>query len=295
MIPDLLDNMDNSPLAKLPAELRLAIYKHVFNHQGHILMRDRTETYKLTFQTVGQASTKILNLQEVLYPLHVCKQIRDEAMGLQFGPEPITIGPCRARAFLIVHRPSSDASSGCCRCISQVPIHLRSPNLCFEYQYDTSVHHSSSHSGRFAITFNQSLEEDVVKLATAAYPTPLNMSVSCFLPEKAYKSVHPDHCPSISEKPIFVCTKDVAFTHDLREYIIFKLPTNNPVEARRLVESAFEERVRSFEAHRHHRVCFIRLGLGTSLQDLATAKSMMHKLINRIPTEQIAALSDRQG
>jgi hypothetical protein len=45
------------------------------------------------------------------------------------------------------------------------------------------------------------------------------------------------------------------------EQILFKIPTNDKIQAQKNVDEAYAEKCRQFEAHRAYRVCFIRLGI----------------------------------
>lgn len=74
---------------------------------------------------------------------------------------------------------------------------------------------------------------------------------------------------------------------------MIKIPTNNAVKARRIVDTAIDERVRLFEADRNHSMCHINTTLEKNLERLAIAKMMMHILIGRIPAEEINALSEQ--
>jgi hypothetical protein len=59
------------------------------------------------------------------------------------------------------------------------------------------------------------------------------------------------------------------------EQILFKIPVNDKVQAQQIIDEAFAAKCSQFEAHRAHRVCFIRLGIDQALQNLVDARDMM--------------------
>lgn len=286
--------MDNSPLGKIPAEVRLRIYKSIFDHSGHIGYDSNDQCYKLQFFPRIPDLVGGRRLREVMVPLHVCKQMRNEAMGMQFGSPAIAI---RSNDNFRNIAPQMGLMNNKWSFVMRnVPSHLRPSNLSFEYQTNYNLHQAIHHQLDINANsiFKPGSKAAVLQLARAAYPTPLIISISIFIKKSArFPLTNFSHDPNDVKRYGFICSKDAPVTAAESETILIKLPTKDRAKARQVVDSAFEERVRLFEAHRDHRMCHVRLNLRKDLERLAIARRLMLGVIDHIPAEEINAFSEQ--
>jgi hypothetical protein len=63
------------------------------------------------------------------------------------------------------------------------------------------------------------------------------------------------------------------------EQIVFKIPADDKIKAQKIIDEVFAAKCGQFEAHRAHRVCFIRLGIDETLQNLVDARDMMTEMV----------------
>lgn len=75
-------------------------------------------------------------------------------------------------------------------------------------------------------------------------------------------------------------------TEDETQSMMVTFPADDPVEARREIIKAFEKRRETFEVHRGHRVCFVRLYLDKSLSRLAMVEKEVLRMVQYLPDKK---------
>lgn len=179
IIAELLSNMDNSPLGKLPAELRLNIYEFAFSHAAYIAPRFNYERRRPKLEIFRHPPRTIRGLRDVLCPLQVCKKMRDEVMGLQFGSESHYHNVQRSRRCLaqdhtILDNESEIFGSRDASCNHSTSTLHRLLQVSGNYDVDLNVVHKKNiHS-----SFQRGWKTGVLELAKAAFPTRLTISIS---------------------------------------------------------------------------------------------------------------------
>jgi hypothetical protein len=268
--------MPESLIGRLPGELRNKVYGYLMESdsipRGH---PSGLEVYRVTTQ-----EGKSLAIRKKLAPLQVCRQMRAEAIGYFFD-EPIWLShqiQILNENYLAMVAPTEGELKNWSAMLSKIPMHLRSPWMTFEYRHeyvlikDTLL--TSEPIGRGA-----DFKAGIRALVKAVRPHKVVVVINLFFHSMG-RAVASNTRPS---EPGYVCIRDQPMTVADCESILVKISTSDAVEAYRLVKHAFAEKRRELEAHRAHRVCFIRLSLGLALARLEIAEKRMRVVLEHMP------------
>lgn len=145
--------------------------------------------------------------------------------------------------------------------IANIPAHLRSRWLTFQYYYECelSIFSQLNPTPREP---GPEIERGIGALVKAARPYTVVVAIDLFFHRMGAFTVSGMR----PTKPVNLCIHDEPMTVAECESILIRIPTSDSVKAYRVVEEAFAEKRRRLEMHRSHRVCFIRLGLQKSLE-----------------------------
>lgn len=233
-------------------------------------------------------------LRKALIPLQVCGQMRDEAMQTLFRVRPIRLihkrrGEVWPSGTPIV-RPTAEELNEWTELICKIPTHLRFPMMKFEYRYDCQLRPPEIEPEDKIVEDGPLFTERIGGLIKSVRPGTLSISILFYFrlggPTKVQPGFKSGQLASFERVPSYICKRDKAMTEEETQSITVTFPADDPVEARRKIMKAFEERRETFEAHRGHKVCFIRLYLDKSLSRLAMVEKEVLRMVQYLPEKK---------
>jgi hypothetical protein len=121
----------------------------------------------------------------------------------------------------------------------------------------------------FAITSsvsNAQFTRDIRNLVTTISPCDVVISVNFVFnslsdtpPTSLYHAADPGQL-------LNVCPQGEPMSSQECEQILFKTPAHDKIQAQQTIDEAFAEKCSQFEAHRAHKMCFVRLDMGEALE-----------------------------
>jgi len=162
--------------------------------------------------------------------------------------------------------------------LAKIPMHLRSPWMTFEYRHEYALIKNTMPTSE-PIGRGADFKAGIGALVKAVRPHKVVVVINLFFHSMG-RAVASNMRPSESGR---VCVRDQPMTVADCESILVRIPTSDAVEAYSLVKHAFAEKRRELEAHRAHRVCFIRLGLDLTLARLEIAEKRMRVVLEHMP------------
>lgn len=266
--------LSESILGRLPKELSNKVYELVMDAD----FTSRDGHHRLQGTAHKPQEEEPLTLRQRLAPLQVCREMRAEAIGY-FFQKPVWLmhqkrTPSEYHTTMAV--PTDDELKVWSAMIANIPMHLRSRWLTFQYYYkcELSIFSVINTTPREP---GPEFEAGIRALVKAARPHQVVVAVNLFFHRMGAFGVS-GMGPT---KP--VCIHDEPMTVTECESILVKIPTSDAVKAYRMVQAAFAEKRRQLEVHRSHRVCFIRLSLQKSLERLEIAEQKIRELMENIP------------
>lgn len=278
--------MQETIIGRLPGELRNMIYKLVLDadFQGESRY-DKGYRRGLHVVSHTRSDDKPLHLRNLLAVFQVCSQMRTEAMPFLF----------QSKAIWLVHRnlteivapmavPTKQELKDWSDMMRQIPMHLRSPRMTIEYRHSSELpvdplllQEPPSGGSEFNTGINALIKaaapNEVVVVVNFNFT-----SIGTFRMDDDYFNAGiPD------PKPFHVCGRDEPMTVGECKSILIKILTSSAKKACQVVRHAFAEKRERLEKHRSHRVCFIRLGLKTSLERLAIVEKKTQELMEHLP------------
>jgi hypothetical protein len=162
--------------------------------------------------------------------------------------------------------------------LAKIPKHLRSPWLEFEYQHECALRINRSRVD-IPLECGPQFKAGIAALVKVVQHHKVSVVINLFfhsMGRVATSNARPS-------EPVYVCVRDKPMSVADCESILVKIPTSDAVEAYRLVEREFAEKRRRLEAHRSHKVCFIRLGLDLALERLKIAEKRIRVVLEHMP------------
>jgi hypothetical protein len=268
--------LSESILGRLPKELNNKVYELVMD--ADFTSRDGHHRLQGTAHTPQEEEP--LTLRQRLAPLQVCREMRAEAIGY-FFQKPVWLmhqkrTPSEYHTTMAV--PTDDELKIWSAMIANIPMHLRSHWLTFQYYYECelSIFSVINTTPREP---GPEFEAGIRALVKAARPHSLNLAINLFFHRMgAFGSSGTGPMDTI-----YICVRDEPMSVAECESIFIEIPTSDAVKAYRMVQDAFAEKRRKLETHRSHRVCFIRLGLQKSLERLQIAEKKIRELMENVP------------
>lgn len=295
--------MDDSQFRRLPPELRGKIFAYATGY--NFVCKDLASRLSTKKSIPPKPAVEIPNgekqlaLREMLHPLQVCRQMREEALPLLFGHKSLALGrfpyiDAHAELVSAVIPAFGAELVRWQKVVSSIPEHLRMPHMSVEYRYHLALSKNLTLNDKLS-TSPENVEEfskTILTLAKASFPNQLFVAVhlafqhSGITPLCAYPSER-----FFREPPQYICKRDPPIRDYDNEWIALMIPTSDRKQAHSVVTKTFEEKRQLFAAHRDHRVCFVRLYEAKTLERLAIAEARVHEVVDCLPVEAVRALS----
>jgi hypothetical protein len=241
--------MDKSHFKKLPLELRQMVYEDCFEGD---------------FFDISLA------------PLQVCSEMREEAdQFLKKMNKQIVLHSDNA-GWMAWAALDPQRLQALVQRINTTPPHLRPNRLVFQLQHEYNLIHSTH--GVKSIT-GAEFSTWTRQLIAAVHPCDVELSVNF-----AYHRLSP--CLSTfsyhADQPgemWTVCPRDAPMKSRACEHILVKVSLLDKTRAQKVVDDAFAEKRRQFDAHRNHRMCHVKFsGVDKALESLTVAHRRMNDM-----------------
>jgi len=245
-------NMDQSNLMALPLEIREMVYDLLFEGDFFYIS---------------------------LTPLQLCGTMRAEAHHVLTRKHKTAFMNSRNDSSSALTALNHHQQRALAYRINAIPPQLRSNRLTFELQHDCRVV-SPMLSNHTTPVSSAQFTRDTRNLVTMVSPCKGVISVDfIFHSLSAHPSTHSYH--SANQTRLWdVCQHGEPMTSQECEHVVFKITATDKVQAQKMVDEVFAEKSRQLEAHRAHKVCFMRLGVDKALASLTTARDMMTEMAN---------------
>jgi hypothetical protein len=248
--------MNNSPIGALPVEVREMIYENFF--EG--------DFFRIS-----------------LVPLTLCEQMKAEATKTLVRIPKTAIVECGNVSSRALTAPNFNQLRALAQRFSAIPQALKS-RLTFEVQHDCRLLGSTPLLGNFAlptVVSNAQFTRDIRNLVATVSPCNVVISVNFTFnslsgSNPSSSSYHAADRGRLSN----VCPKGDPVSPQECEQILVKISAVDKIQAQKAIDEAFAAKCSQFEAHRAHRVCFIRLGIDQALQNLVDARDMMTEMVD---------------
>ena len=258
-------NWKHSLLGRLPAELRVMIYELATEV---VFAADMGKPKLTPYERKLQG--RYPHLRQLLAPMRVCKQMRNEMLPFFFHSRAVRLRQQRSEhdLHLPIAVPDEKNVEAWTEAIEAIPEHLRSGLMEFEYQYVWSPW--SEHSSQTG----EALRNELVVSINIVFHTLGATSVTegCHEPEVHNVCSHN-----------LVCVKDDPMMVHECEALHIRIPLGDATRASKAVKSAFAQRRMRLEVHLSHRMCFIRPGVKRSLERLAFAEKKSLEVMEHLP------------
>jgi hypothetical protein len=243
--------MNNTPIGALPLEIREMVYENFFGGD---------------FFRVSLA------------PLTICDEMNAEANRTLARIHKTAILDCGNDNTSALTAPDFNQLRVLAQRFSAIPQNLKS-RLTFEVQHDCSLLGPIQTVAVGTTVSNAEFTRDIRNLVATVSPCNVVISVNFLFNSlsgtPSTSSYHVTN-PGLQSK---VCPQGDPMSSQECEQVVFKIPADDKIKAQKIIDEVFAAKCGQFEAHRAHRVCFIRLGIDETLQNLVDARDMMTEMV----------------
>ncbi|KAM0722379.1 hypothetical protein Q7P37_001820 [Cladosporium fusiforme] len=282
-------------LGRLPLELREIVYKYAIDArviQAVSYLESTAPEPLLTWIVVDEdfRSPKE-SRRRVLRPLQVCSEMRSEAIkALSRVPILFSHHPVRYEEYGTPIAPPSDRELEAWKLlVSRIPCHLLVPRTTFEYQHDCGLDGPDPSLNDKTWGDGQQFSNRIRQLVDIVRPGKLKISIQIRFLKVGILGLQKDGGHPLRNARSFtdyICKRDTAITTKTSELLEVIVPADDPVKARRIVIGTFEAKRQLFEAHRGHKLCFVRLNIDKTLERLAISEKKMLDMVCHLPTQE---------
>jgi hypothetical protein len=243
--------MEKTSLGKLPLEVRQMVYENLFGG----------DFFKIS-----------------LAPFMLCSEMNAEVTQTLVRIPKTAILNCGNAIHRALTAPSANQLQILAQRFNAIPQALRS-RLTIEVQHDCMLIGQIQPFAIASFVGNAQFTQDIRNLVATVSPCDVVISVNFgFNSVSTTPSTNSYHAADPGQV-WNVCPQGEMSSQEC-EQILFKIPTNDKIQAQQIIDEAFTEKCQQFEAHRAHRVCFIRLGMDEALQCLVDARDMMTEMVD---------------
>lgn len=285
-------------LGRLPRELRDIIFGYVLESDIQAATHYHADGKKHTRLVVDRGQR---TLRETLAPLQICQQIRHEAIEtlskvcFNLDHTVATFKDYHEHKTPIAP-PTESEIEDWTQLISAFPAHLLIPGTIFEYQHVCGLQEPYPSMDDPIWGDKQGFNIQIRRLVEIVRPGKLKLSMRIYFRRsdvftRLLESGDIDDMHLLNKRQNrgqtgYICKRDAVMTEETSQVLMVSMPADDPDKARSAIKTAFDGRRESFEAHRGHRVCFVRLYVNRALSRLAIAENMLLTMVSHLPSKE---------
>jgi len=247
--------MDNSLLRLLPLEIREMIYEDCFEDD--------------LFEVMKKPNSLAL--------LQLCRELRPETeQFLTRHTKAILNGGNMDTSALTVL--DADQQTALAQLVGAIPAHLNLKKFVFELQHDCRVICPGMYASYTSVIppqFTANTRAFVAIVRPYEAVISVNFTFHKLSTYPLTNSLHHTSHGSVST----VCPHDDPMTIQALEQGVIKLSASDKTKSQNAADQAFARKRRHFEAHRTHKVCFVKVGIDKALDSLANAQDHINAMI----------------
>jgi hypothetical protein len=276
--------MENSLFSKLPPELRQMVYKQCiggdfreFGQHRKIPLGLQHVIYTVGFRGDSRAMIYGVNRLAIL---QLCSSIRKEAIKSLMRDVVVFLAPRYSdnNAMTVLTPQECQAVS---LWIGTIPAHIPSDKLEFRLQHDCRLVIDPNDHFDFPWLNAPLFTANTRLLVAAVRPRDVVMSVNFTFHALSKLPYNKSYHEPLPGRLWIVCSRDESMMSQACENILINFTALDKTKAQKSVNDAFAKRRRQFEAHRGHRMCFIKLsGIDKALAALTKAHDMTNEMIS---------------
>jgi hypothetical protein len=250
--PKLTANMDQSSLRKLPLEVRSMVYEEFF--EGDF------------FNTS-------------LVPLHICREIKEEAYDTLRRMYKKIIIESRNKSWKAWAALDPAECQALVQRVNTIPPQLVSNKLVIRIQHECSLIRDVSKIGFTSIT-GAEFATRTRQLIAAVHPCGVELSVNITFHAMSNHVGTNSYHDARQIGHFIACPRDSPMGSQAGEKMLVKVSLLDKTRAQKVVDEAFAEKRRLFEAHRTHKYCTVRArGIDKALESLTVAHGRMNEMV----------------